>query len=181
MGWDGPTGATRKGIIADVRASLNWESGARKIELLKSCVRGNVVWCLVRDTAGINHHDSIVAVIIENRDGWMKKAVSEECGPTALGCPQGYVDAASPAGSQTALEWRARNQAYNLDKKEKSRLQAGQKFRLARGYTWAGQTTPVMEISRRDGRKLYATYNGGCEVRITPKHIGELLPFAEGV
>jgi len=116
MGWNVYSNTTKRAVIARTIGREETDTYIR--ETLKYCVRGNVLWSVVKctykaDTESYqkgHEHDYIACTLINGGGSeWCRKDMCESMWPGYYSCPLSYLDMA-PVASE---EWRAGVRKYH--------------------------------------------------------------------
>ena len=106
MGWLFTQGASRRDIIEEL--TKEQVTDKRVFRTLRKCFRGNTMYAL-HESGEPGNLRKWVCVYLLQRDGhygWGYKDIDETMGPVEKDCPVSYLDAADPATSKYAIEWR---------------------------------------------------------------------------
>lgn len=116
MGWCGhrmfycPKGKERINIVIQ-EEGLNWEDEFRKVEVLKSALRGTRIWFAIRCTIKKTGETYVMATLAmtnyDPRQCWFYiKMVDETCGPCYYDCPKSILDMLSEPRNEWSKNWR---------------------------------------------------------------------------
>ena len=124
MGWTYPyETSTRESLIAYLRRP---ERFGGKLELVRSCVKGNHHWYLLRIKATRLH--VIGLDLMQGTRGeasWGYKDMDESVAPFYYDVPISYLDAPADETVGSAAEWRACVRRYHVEQKQKINPAAG--------------------------------------------------------
>ncbi len=162
MGWLFTQGASRRDIISCLVQPEENEN--RRWETITHCLRGNVLWSIIKLTKKPkNISETFIGCHVlrnEKSYGWGYKELCESVGPYYYTCPIKYLKMA-PVANQA---WRDEVMAYH--KRMTRRFAVGQKVAL--------ENSSIPWVVLTSIKPLLGIY-GGMRYRIPRRMIGEVL------
>ena len=162
MGWLFTQGASRRDIINNLVQPE--ENETRRWETITHCLRGNVLWSIIKLT---KKPEEIIEIFIgchvlrnEKDYGWGYKDMCESMGPYYYTCPIKYLEMA-PVANQA---WRDEVMAYH--KRMSRHFTVGQKVTL--------ESASIPWVVLTSIKPLLGVY-GGMHYRIPRRMIGDVL------
>jgi len=134
MGWTFPYSTfTKSDIIGEIIESH--ESETRSWRVLRHCIKGNVLWCLVESGPKDGEKRKWIACYLLGKHGgetWGYKDIDESMHPYFYSCPVSYLDEADDPINDKAREWREMVRDIAI-KKANKRPRIGEIWKLHSG------------------------------------------------
>lgn len=150
-------------------------SDGETCKCLRYTVRGNVFYGVYEVVKPGEPVARFIGVhLLSKSDGrWGYKAMDESMQPYYYDCPLEYLiySTQEDAGSKA---WREKVKEHHAAKKVKRSIRCGDIVRLTDGCTIRGEKVTELQITLKDGAKLYGNYRG-MTIKVNPRHIAGVV------
>jgi hypothetical protein len=158
---------SKKDLIHFINAQCQHENDMFSLRVLKSCVRGNVLWQVLesRNKDNGNVERFIVCNLLTAYEGrWGYKDMTENMGPYYYSCPLGYLKL-TESGKHVHREWREGVRRYHEKRTPPDKIVEGGEYTL-RNCNLSGCTVKISSVKPLVGRV------GGYPYRLKREYVG---------